>query len=110
MNEDFLKKFDRRKKRKSEPREKEDIEDPFVKHAKKKGCLAIKLVFLSGRGWPDRTVLLPGGRIFFIEFKRKGKKPSPKQEQWKNILEKLGFTYYVCDEPGQAEDLLDHHL
>lgn len=84
-----------------------NIENPFVEYAKSKGCKAYKLVFLVGRGFPDRTVLCPGGKIFFIEFKRKGKKPSEHQNKVRQILEELGFEYYVCDKLGQAEKILD---
>ena len=36
------------------------------------GGLARKLKDVGTRGWPDRMMLLPGGRIFFTEFKRPG--------------------------------------
>ena len=87
-----------------------NIENAFVKYAKKKGCNPVKLVFLAGRGWPDRTVLCPGGRIFFIEFKRKGKTLEPKQILVRKMLEGLGFEYHMCDEIGQAEQILDLFL
>ena len=84
-----------------------DIEKPFVKYAKKNGCHALKLIFLNKKGFPDRTILCPQGRIFFIEFKKKGKKQSPVQKLVMELLKSLGFEYYVCDEKGQAEDILD---
>lgn len=83
-----------------------DIESEFVKYAKQNGCLAIKLILLNLRGFPDRTVLLPGGKLFFIEFKKKRKELSASQLKWQSRLLKLGFSYYVCDEPGQAEKQL----
>lgn len=47
------------------------------------------------RGWPDRTVLMDGGIIFFVEFKTETGKLSPHQKYWKKILESLGFKYHV---------------
>lgn len=87
-----------------------DIETPFVDYCKKCGCLAIKLVILNKRGWPDRTTLCPGGRIFFIEFKRKNKSISSPQSKIRKTLERLGFKYYICDTIGQAEEILDEFL
>lgn len=86
------------------------IENKFVSYAKQKGCKALKLVFLVGRGFPDRTVLCPGGQIFFIEFKKKGKKLSPMQEEVKIRLVGFGFSYFVCDRIGQAEKILERFL
>lgn len=87
-----------------------DIESPFCKYAKRKQCHALKLVFLNKKGFPDRTVICPGARVFFIEFKRKGKKQSPAQKLVQKLLERLGFEYYVCDKKGQAENILDDFL
>lgn len=87
-----------------------DIEGDYVKYAKNKGCKALKLIFLNKKGFPDRTTLCPGGRAFFIEFKRKGKKQSPAQKIVQKLLVELGFEYYVCDEKGQAEKILDRFL
>ena len=87
-----------------------DIEDEYVKAAKNKGCKALKLIFLNKKGFPDRTTLCPGGRIFFIEFKRKGKLSSPLQIKVRTMLESFGFEYHVCDEIGQAEKHLNRFL
>ena len=87
-----------------------DIEKHYVKHAKNKGCKALKLILLNKKGFPDRTTLCPGSRIFFIEFKKKGKKPSPAQVLIRRLLKSFGFKYYVCDEIGQAEKHLDRFL
>ncbi len=84
-----------------------NIEKEFVDYAKVKHCIAEKLVMLVGRGWPDRTIFCPGGILFFVEFKKKGKKLSPKQILIKRLLKRLGFKYYVCDQIGQAEAILD---
>lgn len=84
-----------------------NIEKEFVDYAKANYCLAEKLVLLVGRGWPDRTVLCPGGILFFIEFKKKDKPLTKKQIAIRKILKRFGFKYYVCDQIGQAEAILD---
>jgi hypothetical protein len=97
------------KSKKSEIKE-IDIEDDFCKYAKYLGCKAIKLVFLNKRGFPDRTVLCMDGRIFFIEFKKKDKKPTRMQKLAMKMLIHFGFEYYVCDELHQADRILDKFL
>ncbi len=84
-----------------------NIEKEFVDYAKANHCAAEKLVLLVGRGWPDRTVLCPGGIIIFIEFKKKGEPLTAKQVLIKRLIKRLGFKYYVCDQIGQAEAILD---
>lgn len=107
MIEEFLKRATKTKKKKLAIDEKDDIETPFVRYAKSKGCIAYKLIILNRRGFPDRTVLIPGGFVFFIEFKRKNKPLQPTQIKIQELLVKLGFKYYICDEPGEAEKILD---
>ena len=79
----------------------------FCKHASGLGCKALKLILLNLRGFPDRTVLCPDGRVFFIEFKRAGGRQSPAQKAAERMLRGFGFEYYVCDKIGQAERILD---
>jgi len=105
----FISKAEKTVKKKSETAE-IDIEDTYVKYAKNKGCKAIKLIFLNRKGFPDRTTLCSGGRIFFIEFKKKNKRPSLAQAIVRRMLRSFGFEYYVCDQVGQAEKHLDRFL
>lgn len=87
-----------------------DIESDFCSYAKKRKCNPLKLIILNKRGFPDRTILCPGARVFFIEFKRNGKSSSAIQKLVRKMLESYGFEYYVCDEKGQAENILDGFL
>jgi len=110
---DFISRAEKTISKRSEITE-TDIENTYVKYAKNKGCKALKLIFLNKKGFPDRTTICPGGRVFFIEFKKKGKKkvkkPSPAQRTVRIALKSFGFEYYVCDEIGQAEKHLDSFL
>lgn len=105
----FLKNATKTKSKKQQVTE-TDIESDFVKFAKSKGCIAYKLILLNRKGFPDRTILCPGGRILFIEFKRKNKPQSAVQVKIMNVLKGLGFEYYVCDRKGQAENILEDFL
>lgn len=87
-----------------------DVEKPFVAYARTRGCKALKLRLIGIRGFPDRTVICPEGRVLFIEFKRKGKTQTGPQIRWMNILQSLGFQYFVCDSTEKAKAVLDDFL
>lgn len=58
------------------------------------GGKCLKWVCPGWSGVPDRIVLLPHGRIVFVELKRpKGSKVSELQRWWAKELRALGFTY-----------------
>ena len=84
-----------------------DIEQKLVKAVKAKGGLAPKFVSPGFDGVPDRIVLLPRGRIAFIELKAKGRKMRPLQVRRKSQLESLGFSVYCIDRPEQIGGILD---
>lgn len=80
-------------------RERKQTEDAVEKHLRKQvkrlQGVCVKILLLTG--WPDRLVLLPGGRILFFELKRpKGGKFEPKQPRIHAMLRGLGFRVYVC--------------
>ena len=84
-----------------------DIEQRLVKAVKAKGGLAPKFVSPGFDGVPDRIVLLPHGRIAFMELKAKGRKMRPLQVRRKRQLESLGFSVYCIDSPEQIGGILD---
>jgi len=83
------------------------IEQNLVKAVKNMGGIAPKLVCPGFDGMPDRIVLLPGGRIAFVEVKAPGKAPRPLQLVRHEMLRQLGFKVYVLDDEGQIGGLLD---
>ena len=82
-------------------------EQKLVKAVKSRGGLAPKFVSPGFDGVPDRIVLLPRGRIAFIELKAKGRKMRPLQVRRKRQLESLGFLVYCIDSPEQIGGILD---
>ena len=73
-----------------------DIEQKLRKMVEKHGGMCLKWVCPGWSGVPDRIVLLPGGRLVFVETKRpKGGKLSELQKWWANKLIDLGFFYEV---------------
>jgi hypothetical protein len=82
------------------------IEQKLVKTVKEMGGISPKLVSLGLDGMPDRLVLLPMGRITFIEVKAPGKKMRPLQVRRKRQLEALGFLVYCIDGLEQIDEVL----
>ncbi len=72
----------------------------------KKGGYAIKFWCLTFTGMPDRLVLLPEGRIWFVELKSPGKKPSPRQKTVIALLIKLGFKVRIIDSNETLQNFL----
>ena len=56
---------------------------------------------------PDRMVLLPNGKIGFVEVKAPGEKPRALQLARHRMLRKLGFLVFVLDDPQQIGGILD---
>lgn len=74
---------------------------------KNSGGIAPKLVCPGFDGMPDRLVLLPRGKIGFVEVKAPGKEPRPLQVARHGLLRRLGFKVYVLDDPEQIGGILD---
>ena len=83
------------------------VESKLVKAVKMSGGLCIKFVSPSWDGVPDRIVLLPKGRIAFVETKQTGEKMRPLQKRRQRQLESLGFSVYCLDNAEQIKELLD---
>lgn len=79
-----------------------DLERRFVAAAKDLGCDAEKLVAAGKRGWPDRTVLMPGGKVLFFELKTPKGKTSRQQDLIHCKLRSLGFDVFVVDNLDEA--------
>ncbi len=75
-----------------------DLESRCVQKIEALGGEAWKLVLLRRRGFPDRSIFLPGIPAFFVEFKRPKKgRVSAQQTEVKRRLTELGQTVYVVD-------------
>lgn len=83
------------------------IEKYLCKLIKEKKGLAMKLVSPGLAGVPDRIVLLPGGRLFFVELKAPGKEPRPLQKYTHSILKELGFKVFVISSKDEVKDFID---
>ncbi|WP_179038264.1 PDDEXK family nuclease [Limnobaculum xujianqingii] len=73
------------------------IEKNLVKQVKAAGGIAFKFVSPGRRSVPDRIVILPGGRVVFVECKAPGQNPRPEQEREHKRLRSLGVNVVVLD-------------
>jgi hypothetical protein len=73
------------------------LEHHLVREVERIGGLAPKWVSPGNRGVPDRIVILPGGRVAFVEMKAPGKPLQPLQERWARILRRMGHSIYKID-------------
>ena len=83
------------------------IEKELARAVKGKGGIAPKFTSPGFYGMPDRLILLPGGRMGFVELKAPGKKPRALQEARHKLLRRLGFKVYVIDEINQIDSVLE---
>lgn len=83
------------------------IEQKLVKTVKHMGGIALKFISPGFDGMPDRLVLLPKGKIAFVEVKAPNKKPRPLQAARHGMLRRLGFKVYVLDHAEQIGGILD---
>ena len=77
------------------------IEEKLTKAVKQNGGVCWKFTSPGTAGVPDRIVLMPGGRIAFVEVK-----PRPLQLSRHKLLRRLGFLVYVLDACEDIEKII----
>lgn len=82
-------------------------EQKLVTAVKKLGGICPKFTSPGLDGVPDRLVLLPGGKMAFIELKAPGEKMRPLQVRRMKQLERIGFRVYCIDNTTQIGGILD---
>lgn len=65
--------------------------------------LALKFISPGLSGVPDRIVLLPGGRIYFVELKAPGKDRRKLQKWVGEKIESLGFKVLTINTPEKVD-------
>ena len=82
------------------------IESKLAAAVKASGGICPKWVSPGFDGVPDRLLLLPTGRISFVEVKAPGKKPRPLQRVRHGLLRRMGFRVYVLDDERQIPHII----
>lgn len=83
-----------------------ELERKFGRLVREAGGKAYKFLSPGNDGVPDRLVVLPGGRVGFVELKRKGERPRKLQQHRIGELENMGCFTAVVDDLETAEDVI----
>ena len=84
-----------------------DIERFLVNGVKKQGGVAYKFVSPGNAGVPDRLIIMPGGRVYFVELKTDtGQAPTLQKRQMER-LQRLGCRVNLTYGLDGVKDLLD---
>ena len=82
------------------------LESKFRLRVTRAGALTFKFVSPGRAGVPDRIVLAPGGRVYFVEMKRKNGKLRPLQKYTIEQMRGYGFSVSVID----CEEAIDQFI
>lgn len=82
------------------------IESRLRKKVESLGGAAYKFISPGRSGVPDRLVILPGDRIYFLELKAPGKAPRPLQRHEISRLQKLGCDVRVIDSAESVDKFI----
>ena len=82
------------------------LEAELRERCKALGWMCIKLTSQYQRGLPDRLILMPGGRVCFVEIKTTGKKPTALQKLTHERLRALGYRVEVVDTTESLDNLI----
>lgn len=82
------------------------VESHLEKRMKRLGGRAFKFP-PAVKGNPDRIVVFPFGRIFFVELKRAGKRPEPAQALWHERAFAMGHVVHVIDSREMVDDFIE---
>lgn len=83
-----------------------DIERRVCDHAKALKILCYKFTSPSRAHVPDRLFITKGGVVFFVEFKRKGQKPTKAQDVEIAKIRATGVKVHVVDNVAEGKHVL----
>jgi len=83
-----------------------DLERKLCDGVKNLGGRAVKFTSPYVTGMPDRLVLLPGGRCFFVEIKTREGRLSPVQRKRHGQLRSLGCLLFVVRDEASLQHCL----
>ena len=83
-------------------------EDKFRQYVIEHGGLCIKLG--GARGIPDRLVLTPNGKHYFVEFKAAAGRLTKAQIAWRDKLKSMGHTAKVHHSAAEAIEFYEQTL
>lgn len=73
------------------------LERYLIHRCEERGLPCLKYFNANACGYPDRLILLPDAHVVWVEFKSKGKKPTPLQRLRHHELREMGHRVEVID-------------
>lgn len=86
------------------------VEGPVKDYARSKGFYVRKFKSQNNRSVPDDIFATPKGFVFFIEFKRPGRKATPAQSDEHEFMRQRKLEVHVIDNVQDGKDLVDGYL
>ncbi len=87
-----------------------EVEDYLVSEAARHGGAALKLRPATGRGFPDRTLILHDGWVAFVEVKRpKGGRFAKHQAEWAESLCDIGHRFYLVSTREEVDEIFSDY-
>jgi hypothetical protein len=83
------------------------IEERVGTYAKEQGFLVYKFTSPQRAAVPDRLYINPRGKVFFVEFKREGVKPTPAQQREHERLRDQGVMVFVIDDVDKGRAMVN---
>jgi hypothetical protein len=82
------------------------VEKALRTAVQKAGGIPVKMALMGTRGFPDQLIMMPGGRIAFVECKTTGEKLKPRQIVWRDWLLDMGFKWHLLDHTDDIPDII----
>lgn len=82
-----------------------DVEQYLKKQIKKAGGKSLKFTSTE-KGVPDQIVLLPSGKIIFIELKKRNGKLSPSQIKMHKTFQGFGQKVYTAFNKAEVDGII----
>ena len=84
-----------------------DVERALIDAVTARGGVCVKVTVLGQRGFFDRLIILPGGRIIFAEVKKPhGGRVAPHQRRYHALLRALGAEVALVRKMGDIDRLV----
>lgn len=83
------------------------IEKRVCEYAVKLGCYVAKFTSPQKRSVPDRLFITPTGKVFFVEFKRGGEKPTLAQSVEHEKLRRVNALVFVVDNVERGKRIVE---
>lgn len=83
------------------------LEEKLRKKIKELGGIALKFVSPGRAGVPDRIILMPQGKIYFVEMKSPRGEVNPIQKYVFEKFEELGFKVHILNSDDAIKNFLE---